>query len=581
MSLPTQIVILLDAERMPPLEGVLAHVPHERAERLVLRYSDSGAPHVVRQGPDATPVDWDGVAEGVAALAARACEACANASSPVRFYISGRAPLPVFVHLGYELSAWGEAQTILNRRKDDTWDILSLEATTRPEPISFFDGRRGVPLSEASQATGRVVVFSSTVGMPEAPHAALREMIRDAGEDLAGIVELRTGDARILDANTAAQAAQELAEALSQVPGSYPYSAGLAIAVAGPATLAFLAGRAVNRNIHGSLVVAEYEAPEYRGVLELPWRRRAPILSMDAIAVADRQATLNRSLGSLENLRETLAPEDFRGILTEPNAKIVIERLRSLEFQSASNGDAFRLSILQRHVALGDGLLEILGTLAEEDQTRITQLLLIHEVHHFDQSIQSTDYMEVGRAGVALEEVDFEADVFSLSVLARWRSRLSPMQAFRDVLLEYLDSLLLGLEAFDRAEQGPRLVQLPERRLRRYLIWHLQRARATTVRTPGDMDAMFRTRLIAELAPVRGVLDRRWDKVVDRSLPNSELVVAFNGMLHRCHQQPGFEPSGLVEAVRTFNSAALRQAMEFVIGKCFDHLVPWAATKLK
>ena len=580
MSHPTQILLLLDAEPIPALEEITAQMPHERTERFVLRYSDTGAPPVVRHGPDATPIDWDGVAEGIATLAARAHDVCASAPSEVRFYISGRAPLPVFVHLGLELSAWSGAQTILNKRKDGTWDVLSLDATALPQPARFFDGRRGVPLGEASQATGRVVVFSSTVGMPEAPHAALREMVRDAGEDLAGIVELCTTEAHVVDDATAPEVAQELAEAISQVPGSYPYSAGLAVAVGGPATLAFLVGRAINRNIHGSVAVAEYQAPAYRVVLELPWRRRAPAVSMERIDVAERQAALDRAVSSFKDIRETLTTEDFAGVLAVADARIVIDRLRSLQFQPAGTGDAFRLSILQRHVALGDGLLDVLRSLPEGDQTRIAQLLLIHEVHHFDQSIQSTDYMEIGRAGVALEEVDFEADVFSLSLLARWAYRRSPTRQFRDIVLEYLDSLLLGLEAFDRAEQSSRLARLPERRLRRYLIWHLQRARATTIDKPGDMDAMFRTRLIAELAPLRGSLDRRWDKVVDRALPNTELVVVFDGALHRFHQQPGFEPSGLVEAVRAFNSSALRQAMEFVMAKCFDHLVPWAATRL-
>lgn len=580
MAYPTQILLILDAEPTPPLEEITSRLPHERAERFVLRYSDTGAPPIVRQGPDATPVDWDGVAEGVAALASRARDACASAPSEVRLYITGRAPLPAFVHLGFELSAWSEAPTILNKRKDGTWDVLALDATTNAVPSPFFDGRRGVPLTEASQATGRVVVFSSTVGMPEAPHAALRDMIRNSGEDLAGIVELHTGEAQILDAVTAARAAQELAEAVSQVPGSYPYHAGLAVAVGGPATLAFLVGRAVNRNIHASLAVADYQPPEYRVVLELPWRRRSPALSTQPDDVAERQAARNRAVTSFMDLRETLVPEDFSDVLGEDGAHVMIERLRSLQFRPDGDGDAFRLSILQRHVALGDGLLDVLRTLAEADQTRIAQLLLVHEIHHFDQSIQSTDYMDIGRAGVALEEVDFWADVFSLSVLGRWAHRRAPELTFREIFLEYLDSLLLGLEAFDRAEAGSRLTRLPERRLRRYLLWYLQRARASTVTSIADMDAMFRARLIAELAPLRGSLDRRWDKVVERSLPTTEFVVVFDGILHRFHQQPGFEPSGLVEAVRAFNGSALRKAMDFVIGKCSDHLVPWAATKV-
>jgi hypothetical protein len=40
------------------------------------------------------------------------------------------------------------------------------------------------------------------------------------------------------------------------------------------------------------------------------------------------------------------------------------------------------------------------------------------------------------------------------------------------------------MQAFDRAEHGSRIGRLAERRLRRYLIWHLQLARARTIRPP-------------------------------------------------------------------------------------------------
>lgn len=583
MAYPTQILVVLDAEPVPTLEEIVEHLPHEREDRVVLRYSDTGAPAVIRHGDSATPVDWDGVAEGIAALASRARGACGRATTAVQFFISGRAPLPAFAHLGFELSAWSEPQTLMNRRKDGTWDILSLAAIASAEVGHFFDGRAGVPLSDASQATGRVVVFVSTIGMPEAPRVALREMVRGVGEDVAGVVELNTSQAGLLDATTAPQAAQELAEAISQIPGSYPYASGVALAVGGPTTLAFLAGRAVNRNIHPAIRIAEYQPPDYRSVIELPLRRRTPLISDRPEDVTGRQDALDRAVAALGELRQTLVPEDFAGQLSKIDAETVITRLRSLNVGGSDGTDAFRLSILQGRVALGLPLLEVLRTLEPNDQVRIAELLLVHEVYHFDQSIQSTDYMEIGRAGVALEEADFWADVFSVSVLARWRFRqiAEPVGAgFQDILLSYLDALLLGVHSFDRAEQGERIGRLYERRLRRYLVWYLQRARAGTVKSAELMDLMFSARLIVELAPLRGSLDSRWDKVVERPLPTTELVAVFKGMVERFHPQPGFDPSTLVEAVRAFDEYKLRSAMEFVLGKSFDLLAPWAATKV-
>src|SRR5216684_538710 len=583
MSYPTQMLIILDAELTATLEEIVEHLPHERDERVVLRYSEVVAPAVIRHGDGATPVDWDGVSEGISTLATKARDACAQARTAAQLFITGRAPLAAFAQLGLELSAWSASQTLLNRRRNGTWDILPLVSTEGSKSNHFFDDQTGVPLSEVSQATGQVVVFVSTIGMPEAPRLALREMVQNTGEDVAGFVELRTSEAVLIDVATAPQAAQELAEAISQIPGSYPYASGIALAVGGPATLAFLAGRAINRNIHHAIRIAEYEGPEYRHVIELPLRRRIPSVSDRLEDVAARQETLDRAVAALNDLRHALAPEDFAGVLSATDAEIVIARLKTLEVVGPDGGDAFRLSILQGRVALGLPLLEVLRTLEPDDQVRIAQLLLVHEVHHFDQSIQSTDYMEIGRAGVALEEVDFWADVFSVSVLVRWQSRRSKQSAkgvFRSTLLSYLDSLLLGVRSFDRAEQGERIGRLFDRRLRRYLIWHLQRARAATVKSIDSMDQMLGARLIVELAPLRGSLDSRWDKVVDRPLPNTELVVVFRGALDRFHQQPGFDPSSLVEAVRSFDEYKLRNAMKLVVGKWFDRIAPWAATRV-
>jgi len=584
MSHPTQILVLLDAESMPVLEEITACLPHEREERVILRYSEAGGPAVTRHGDEATPVDWNGVAASIAALSKRAREVCSKARTSVQVFIAGRAPLSAFVQLGYELSAWSEPQTLLNRRKDGTWDVLALQSSEPTAEIArFFDGRAGIPLPAVAEATGRVVVFASTIGMPEAPKVALRETIRSSGDDVAGFVELRTSDNSILDDGTAPIAAQEIAEAMSQIPGSYPYHSGLAVAVGGPATLAFLLGRGINANIHSSVAVAEYCAPGYEIVFELPWRSRIPVLSSDPEDVAARGAALQRVMTAVEDLQSTLVPGDFAGLLPPRHAEVVIERLKSLTFAEPAGADAFRLSILLNQVAIGSGLVEVLRALPEEEQSRIAHLLLVHEIRHFDQNIQSTNYMEIGRAGVALEEADFWADVFSLSVIARWHHRTvsqSQDASFRNLLVTYVNSLLLGLAAFDRAEQGSRITRLAERRLRRYLIWQLQRSRAATVKSVEDMDSMFSSRLIAELAPLRGSLDSRWDKMADGPLPQTELVVVFGGDVKRFHRQPGFEPASLVDAVRRFADDELRAAMDFVVSDWHECLTPWAATKL-
>ena len=81
-----------------------------------------------------------------------------------------------------------------------------------------------------------------------------------------------------------------------------------------------------------------------------------------------------------------------------------------------------------------------------------------------------------------LEAVDFAADVFALRVatsiaLRRLRPSSSPA-ALRDEAVAWFDAVLYGIQAFDRWQHGTPITDLADRRLRRYLTWHLQRVRA-------------------------------------------------------------------------------------------------------
>jgi hypothetical protein len=78
------------------------------------------------------------------------------------------------------------------------------------------------------------------------------------------------------------------------------------------------------------------------------------------------------------------------------------------------------------------------------------------------------------------------------------------------------------MQAFDRSEQGDQIVRLAERRLRRYLIWHLQLCRARTITTRDDIDVLLGDRVIVEVAPLRGYRDSRYDKVASAGTEGSQ-----------------------------------------------------------
>jgi hypothetical protein len=142
-------------------------------------------------------------------------------------------------------------------------------------------------------------------------------------------------------------------------------------------------------------------------------------------------------------------------------------------------------------------------------------------------------------------------------------------------LVAHIEKAIECIEAFDRSEHGQRIETLAERRLRRYLIWHMQLARAKTVRTLADLDALFSHRLIVELAPVEGYLDSRDDKIV-RSVPvDPGLFVVVDRTLIRHPARDGLPLHRVVDAVREFDRRLLGRVCDFVVTESAAALAGW------
>jgi hypothetical protein len=96
--------------------------------------------------------------------------------------------------------------------------------------------------------------------------------------------------------------------------------------------------------------------------------------------------------------------------------------------------------------SFGTGLLEALRGGDPDLQARFASLLLLHE----HQGIRSTDYFDIGRAGVELEAVDLAADVSALRVALaaaaqRRRGRTAPLAGEAAL---WIDAVLYGIQAF-------------------------------------------------------------------------------------------------------------------------------------
>ncbi len=226
-------------------------------------------------------------------------------------------------------------------------------------------------------------------------------------------------------------------------------------------------------------------------------------------------------------------------------------------------------------LSLGRGLLDALAAHGAVVAARIVQLIVLHEVLHERQNLESTTFFGIGRAGFALEEVDYTADAFAAETLIRWNVRHHGA-AVVEIAPQIIRAVLAGIEAFDRFEQGARIERLAERRLRRYLIWHLQHVRAMTVRTVADVGELLSARLISELAPLVSYLDGRYEKIVRKVLPTTELFIALGGVLARTAPSVAFVPVQLVEGIRTYELDAVASAIKLVRDTHKQLLIPWA-----
>ncbi len=573
---PVQVLFLLDIISDNPviLEDIEKHLPDERSERYVLTLSQFGA----RRALHGLGIDFPGCADAVARMVVEARRRLEGDTRPVRYYIAGRAPLPVFAHLGMALSAWSDV-TLINQRKDLSWDALPLKGRPAAGSEPYFKIVKGLDLAEPSEADGRVAIFIATGGYTP-QRAQMHAFLGACNSAMAGFIEVSVGQniLAMLDESNAAQVMSELAHIFEKLPNDYPRRKGLAIFIAGPATLAYMVGRAINVHPIQDVWVPNFEGGAYRFAASLPWKSRAqPQISEGAESELDRKRRLEAILVRIQALQKSLKSEDLPPTLSAEEAEKFLARLSSIQISREPQGSDFELNIIEGTMVFGKGLLEALRPLSEADLGRVGQSLFLHELFHFNQNLHAATHAGVGRAGVALEEVDYWADALAVATLASWEIRRGGEQGkenTRTILVAAVDAVLAGVEAFDRFEQGERMDRLPERRLRRYLIWHMQRARALTTTRPEDIRDLLGKRLIVELAPLRGHLDERFDKVVDAPQDAAELFVVLDGRLLRSRHVT-HSPKAIIEATRTFDRKLLGEAMRSVREQHLSALVHW------
>jgi hypothetical protein len=576
-----QILIAVDLYPSANVEELRETLPSEREGLHTLALTKLGAPRL-SPPPDTSPIDWPAIGRAVEQIAVEVQKIRDERTNPTVVFIGGRGPLAVFVHLGYLLSKFGGKQVVLNQAHGGgPWEHFPMEAAAVVESPPLLDDASGLPGEQVSRP-GRVGIYVDTAGRNPSEDV-FEDFIVNEGDSVAGIVRLRSSGALIVTPANVSALVLQLTQFLSQAPARYRRRSGLALFVGAPVQIAFAVGRALNPTVVGKDIwLTEYRDPAYERVYTLPFRVESRVvLSRDGQDELARWKVLDGMAAGIAELKRTMKAEHLPAdVLSMSERQKFIERLGRLERSTDAKSDgAFRLRVIEGHYTLGEGLGEAVRKSTELQQQGFAKLLILHELLHDWQALRSTNYSAVGGAGVVLEQVDYAADAFAVRALMKMeldRGGDAARDEVRVRLQRWLEMVLHGISAFDIMVQGARMERLEERRLRRYLMWHLQLARAATIREPSHVDEMLRPPLTVELAPLAGRLDtERYEKVVTRALPDTELFCAVGGHLVRQARRPRFEPGELVEAVRYYAHDPIQQAMVFLVDEYRDKLAPW------
>lgn len=588
MPQPTQFLIILDVDRAVDPGAVSALLPDQRSVRHVWELTHFGLER--RPGVGRDQLDWPRITAALAGLNDK-LRGSWPTTGDVEVYVAGFAPLSVFFALGVLLDQRGARVVGLQPDRDHP-------GVWQPFPLVADDGGNG-PLvasglpGEAAESTGHVGLYLSTIG-GEVPKARVRDAVQAHGDDLAGVASL-AGPAVHIDEAMVGRLVHQLRKFFVSAATSYPHRTGATVFLAGPGTLALAAGLALNPNQFigngNSIELTEYVAGSYLRVFRLPLEV-APDTSIpdDAGSQLQRLVAFGHFKQGVQALKAHLdlgsvfMPAGFGGPSerSQTIAGRALAALRSLRLPERPGGEAFEVDALSGTLTIGPGLLHPLAELGEEVLIRLGQLFSLHEVVHADQGIESHNYRGIGRSGVVLEDVDFWADAFAIGTAALHtveQNGPAGLNRCGEILVQFIDAHIAAMRAFDQMEQGGQTLRvMPERRLRRYLIWYLQRARAQAVRQPQQIRELLDDRLIVELAPLRGRLDERYDKIVESGLQTTTLAFSIGGRAKRVAPLPeNFAPAQLIAAVRSFDVQAIDRAVRFVVNENKDLLVPWLA----
>lgn len=589
--LENQILVVVDIYPGVSKEALEAKLPDRRKDRKILSLVDDFRAPRLEQPPRTKPVDWYSLGEAIEALGVRVHELQEKGRpSPTKLYLGGNAPLSVFVHLGFVFTKSIKKVVVFNVPPGGgDWQAFAMDGLeTGVPPRKIYDREIGFP-KEPLPATGRVGIFVDSTQRSDDP-GPFASFIKGRNEAVAGILQLRTWESLIIDDVRMPAIVSQFAQLMSEMSGYCPERNGLAIFTSGPAQVSFALGRAMSPNVLvGDVVLTEYLKlkNEYEYVYSLPFTSRVESeIPQTPEAKQERARILDAIIAALAELKRDVKPHHLPDdVLNAAERELFINRLQELTIlPDQVDKQPFQLLLQEGECRLGEGILHALVLSSPVQQKQFAKLLLLHEILHDLQGLRHTNHSLIGRAGFVLEHIDYLADVFAVRTLVHVDVEKNDDETNGNVRAsarKWIDMVLHGIEAFDKAEQGPeKMERLAERRLRRYLLWHVQFSRIRTIRTQTHFDRVMTSHVTVELAPLSGWVDaKRWEKMVNETLEDTELCIAVDGRLVRAGKGSDFLPYRLLQALLAYSRAGAQKEVNAIVDQHRAVLMPWTQEK--
>lgn len=284
----------------------------------VLRLTQYGASPC----PGGTPARWAPVLDAIDRLV-RDARTLERQSPGCRFWVTGRAGLPAFFYLGYRLSKMAAVTLVHQARNSAVVEELRLDASPAAAGTPYF-ARTPWPVPRG-QALGPAALVVSSLRQPvdEQIDAAMAER----RTRVAGIAHAHATER--LDASKIPSALREIDELIQGVCDAHPLRSTLAVFVAGPSTLAFLVGAAINPRACRDVQMFEFDGSRYSLAYVLPYP-----------SIPDRNKVLFFA-ASPESAPRLALDEEIRALRQELATSGGADRLSLEDVPSAQGQDVF------------------------------------------------------------------------------------------------------------------------------------------------------------------------------------------------------------------------------------------------